>query len=224
MKTQENWMGIEGVEYHYYNEWSDPTVTYKGFTFSEWELTDAIQNWIDLDIAEGDIPKGTTIHEYLENENHHIIVTDILDDFVANQWEVLRENANMKLENTAIDLLDFQKISFAYYREEVSEDTPATVTTFTFMSELPITTQEEFHSEAFEQWDLQDSNAEEYYEKCKLPMKQSFQKIHDCLDYAMKDFNRTEVLFEKEDGTKTSLKELLHSEKQKQNKIQKDDR
>ena len=28
----------------------------------------------------------------------------------------------------------------------------------------------------------------------------------------------------KEDGTKTSLKELLHSEKQKQNKIQKDDR
>ena len=84
-------MGIEGVEYHYYNEWSDPTVTYKGFTFSEWELTDAIQNWIDWDIAKGDIPKGTTIHEYLENENHHIIVTDILDDFVASQWEVLRK-------------------------------------------------------------------------------------------------------------------------------------
>ena len=73
MKEIQNWMGIEGVEYRYYNEWADPTVTYKGFTFSEWELTDAVQDWIDYDVQQGDIPVGTTIQEYLQNEKQSLL-------------------------------------------------------------------------------------------------------------------------------------------------------
>ena len=77
-------------------------------------------------------------------------------------------------------------------------------------------TQEEYHSEAFEQWDLQDSDAEGYSKKDSISLTRAFQKIHDSLEYAMNDFNKTKVFLTKENGTKLTLQKLLHpEEKQK---------
>lgn len=96
--SERNWMGIEGLQYRYQNEWADPTITYKGQTFSEWEVSEGVHHWIEEGIASGDIPPGTTMETYLSDPSNHQVVTDILDDYIFARVEAAREDLASDLE------------------------------------------------------------------------------------------------------------------------------
>ena len=79
------------------------------------------------------------------------------------------------------------------------------------MGDTPMATQEEYHSEAFEQWDLQDSDAEGYSKKDSISLIWAFQKIHDSLEYAMNDFNKTKVFLHKRKRNKIDFAGIASS-------------
>ena len=41
-KKQQWWLDIPGAKYIYHGDWSDPEVTYMGFSFSYWEVEDGL--------------------------------------------------------------------------------------------------------------------------------------------------------------------------------------
>ena len=115
-RQKSNYLSINGLTYTYNGEWADPTVTYKGITWSEWEISDAINDYIREDIEEGIVPKGTEIQDWINKEEKADVVKGFLDDWIAAQQtedkiDELKNEANKKYS----DKLDAEFCADGWY-------------------------------------------------------------------------------------------------------------
>ncbi len=96
-----NYLEIQGLTYQYHGDYADPTVSYKGVTWSEWEISDAIEEYIKEDIDKGIVPEGTEIQDWISKEGNADVVKRFLDDWIAAQQtedkiDELKKEANKK--------------------------------------------------------------------------------------------------------------------------------
>ena len=102
-----NYLGIEGLHYTYRGDYSDPAVSYKGIIWSDWEVLDTIENFINEDVEEGIVPEGTEVQDWVKKEGNAEAIKSFLDEcIVAQQTEdriaELKDEANKKYS----DVLD----------------------------------------------------------------------------------------------------------------------
>ena len=132
------WYDIDGVDYHYNGDMSDPSLTYKGITFNAYDVEDALQQNLDDAIEEGIVPEGTTLKDYLSNPENQFVATDLLDDWIFTAQtqeqiaamqqgvsEYFDDNIKPEIVRMAVDdLIDIASIStekLTTIRDQIAE-------------------------------------------------------------------------------------------------------
>nr|DAX76479.1 MAG TPA: hypothetical protein [Caudoviricetes sp.] len=74
-----NWYGIEGIKFEWRGAWSDPLLHYRGRTFYNWDIEDALrENYVE---DGGNIDNDHEWRSYVVDN-----AVDYLDNLIFEMW------------------------------------------------------------------------------------------------------------------------------------------
>ncbi len=137
---------IDGVEYKYNGDWSDPQIKYKGYTFNYYDLEEMLLASYKEEVSEKSINEHTKTFEQFLKENPDVVYSK-LEDMISNYWETNLQDSPFKEINNLQENNDKNLFnqSLLYQIKAIESSYDVEILDYFKIQELQVTSDEEFY-------------------------------------------------------------------------------
>lgn len=138
--------GIDGVEYKYNGDWSDPQIKYKGYIFNYYDLEEMLLASYKEEVSEKSINEPTKTFEQFLKENQDVVYSK-LEDMIFNYWETNLQDSPFKEINNLKEKinLDIFNQSLLYQIKAIESEYDIEILDYFKVQELQVTSDKEFY-------------------------------------------------------------------------------
>lgn len=138
--------GIDGVEYIYHGDWSDPEIKYKGYIFNYYDLEEMLLASYKEEVSEKSLDKTSKTFEQFLKENQDVVYFKI-EDMIFNYWKTNLLDSPFKEINTLKEKinLDIFNQSLLYQIKAIESSYDVEFLDYFKVQELQVTSDEEFY-------------------------------------------------------------------------------